>query len=299
MPLPDAQLNVLDSRCPGAPHAGSSNDRSSAGPLTDPHDAQLRAGLRRWLGISVSAALSLALASCQRAGDSTATPNDREIDLTSAATSPPLPPPQPTALRPCKKDDTSCSAATNDTAEAPAELDPSKRYTVTVGQNDPRNGSERAPVTLVVFSDFQCPFCRKLSHTLAEVRFEYEDQVSLVWKDLPLPMHEFARPAALLAREAFAKRGDRGFWQVHDALFAAQPEFSDERLARLAQRFELSWPALERYQGAIGESFAQVEALNIRSTPTTFVNGRPVIGAQPYSDFAMMIEQELTLAETQ
>ncbi len=250
------------------------------------------------LPLWVSLAITLVLVACQRTGDASDTPDNREIDLT-AADSPPLPPPSPvagnpSALRPCKKDDTSCGTGAAP-ADAPAELDESKRYSVTVTPNDPRNGPSNAPVTLVVFSDFQCPFCRKLSQTLTELRFEYEDRVALVWKDLPLPMHEHARPAALLAREAFAKRGHRGFWQVHDALFAAQPEFSDERLARVAERFELSWPPLEQYQEAIAATFTQVEALNVRSTPTTFVNGRPVVGVQPYGHFEMLIEQELTL----
>jgi protein-disulfide isomerase len=241
--------------------------------------------------------LCLAL-SCERpsAQPPTGVAAGTEIDLSQ----PPPAEPEPPALRPCKIDDTSCSTIKppGDPEDQP-ELDPNRRYAVEISPTDPTDGPADAPVTLVVFSDFQCPFCRKLTLILTELRLDYGDELRVVWKDLPLShMHPHALPAALLAREAYAKGGSQAFWRVHDALFNAQPEFSDERLGRLAERFELSWPPLSQHQSAIDRTYEQVQALNIRSTPTTFVNGRPIIGAQPSSVFEDIIDEELRAQPT-
>ncbi len=218
-----------------------------------------------------------------------------EIDLAAEedSTSPPDPPPKW-----CAKGEAGCAMPEQEAAtlseESTEPLDPNKRYTVDVSADDPRKGPPTAPVTLVVFSDFQCPFCKKLALVLAELSMNYPQQVQVVWKDLPLVGHEFALPAALLGREAYEKGGSRRFWALHDVLFTRQSEFNSETLAEIAQRFELSWPPEESHQAHIDADFEQVLRLNVRSTPTVFINGRPIVGSQPLEEYERLIDEELS-----
>lgn len=115
-------------------------------------------------------------------------------------------------------------------------------WKVPVGRS-PVRGKADAPITIVEFSDFQCPFCKRAEPTIDEVRRTYGDKVRVVWKDEPLPFHPRATPAAELARFAYAKKGQDGFWKVHDALFASQPkledsESDDHRERRRARRVQ-------------------------------------------------------------
>jgi protein-disulfide isomerase len=144
-----------------------------------------------------------------------------------------------------------------------------------------------------VFSDFQCPFCRHLELTLAELGLRYPKDLQVVWKDMPLESHLQAGPAALLAREAQARGGDPSFWQVHDELYARQAQLGEATLAEIAARFGLHWPPLPRYQALLDAGYAQGVSLNIRATPTTFLNGRPLVGAEPLEVFEKRIQEEL------
>jgi protein-disulfide isomerase len=215
-----------------------------------------------------------------------------EIDLAAPADEPPEP-----ALRQqtCKKDDTGCqrAAAAEDAADSAPPLDPEQRYEIEVVTKDPRKGPARARVTAIVFSDYQCPYCKQLELTLAELELRYAADLRVIWKDLPLPSHDYAGPAALLAREAHAKGGDALFWQVHAELFDRQVNFSDGTLQQVAKQFALHWPPSAQYQPLIDASYAEGVRLNVRATPTTFVNGRPIIGAKPLEVYAQRIDEEL------
>ncbi len=233
------------------------------------------------------------------AGSQPAPVQDQSIDLT--APDEPEPPPPP-ARKPkwCPKDDAACSISPP--SEAPAEentepLDGSRSYVVELSPDDPVKGPALAPVTLIVFSDFQCPFCKRLTLTLAELSMEYSTQIRVVWKDLPLPAHAFAQPAALLGREAYVKGGSHLFWEVHDMLFTRQQDFNDETLKEIATFFELPWPPREQHQAFLDQTYEQVLALNVRSTPTTFVNGYPIVGAESLDVFEQAIERELEKAK--
>ena len=107
-------------------------------------------------------------------------------------------------------------------------------FKVPVG-GSPVLGSNNALVTIVEFSDFQCPYCSKVEPTLKHLREKYGDKVRLVWKNEPLPFHPRAEPAAEVAMEARAEKGDKGFWDVHDKLFASQPKLDDPDLDKVAQ----------------------------------------------------------------
>lgn len=202
-------------------------------------------------------------------------------------TSPPALPPE---LRPC-------SDANPGGCRAPkpqrAKLDTNQRYAVAVRVDDPSLGPAEAPVTLVVFSDFQCPFCSQLEPVLTELRKRFPSQVKIVWKDLPLSIHAFATPAAMLSREAYIKHGNERFWHVHDELFAHQSVFDDQWFAAFAKAEQLTWPPSQIYLPRVEQSVQQADELSIGATPTVFVNGRPVVGAEHVSVYTDLINAEL------
>ena len=111
-------------------------------------------------------------------------------------------------------------------------------YKVPVGKS-PVLGEKDAIVTIVEFSDFQCPYCKAVEETLKQVRAKYGKDVRLVWKNEPLPFHPRAEPAAELALEARAQKGDVGFWAAHDALFASQPKLADADLESIGRDLKL------------------------------------------------------------
>ncbi|HSP77773.1 MAG TPA: thioredoxin domain-containing protein, partial [Myxococcaceae bacterium] len=174
---------------------------------------------------------------------------------------------------------------------------PPGRYTVDLGDS-PVRGPREAPVTLVTFSDFQCPYCVRLEKTLTRLRERYGDKLRIVWKDAPnLEFHK----EALLAHQAARAAGEQGrFWEMHDAIFRRpylldRPTF--ERYAReLGLDMERFRAALDsgKFQQAIREEFEYgVSLVGQSGTPTVFVNGRPVLGAYPYEVFRKLIDEEL------
>ena len=128
---------------------------------------------------------------------------------------------------------------------------------------------------------------------------EYDGRVRLVFKDMPLPSHPLARPAHEAARcaGAFGR-----YWPYHDRLFAAQPAFERDDLVRYAIEVGVSREAFEgcidqrRFASAVEADVAQARALGVRSTPTFFINGRPLVGAQPVETFRTVIDEALRAA---
>jgi protein-disulfide isomerase len=176
--------------------------------------------------------------------------------------------------------------------------DPKKRYTVPAGEGRPSLGPEDAPITVVVFSDFQCPFCARLRPTIHALAERHGD-VRVVFRQLPLEMHPLARPAA---KAALAAHRQGKFWELHDALFSGRRGVEADDLEATAQEVGLDmdrWNA-DRDDPAIEQMIAEDEALahelGLRSTPGTFVNGRFVGGAQPAEAFDALIEEERAAA---
>ncbi|HET9933901.1 MAG TPA: thioredoxin domain-containing protein [Polyangiaceae bacterium] len=175
-------------------------------------------------------------------------------------------------------------------------------WMVPVAPSDPVRGPSDALVTVVLWSDYQCPFCKRVEPTLAELRALYKDDVRIVWKDNPLPFHPRALPAALLARTAYATRGNDVFWQVHDALFDAQEDLSDEALGEIARKFAVRFApedksALrQRIRAEVDESASLAADLKANGTPHFFVNGVRLVGAQPLEKFRELIDAELAKA---
>lgn len=167
----------------------------------------------------------------------------------------------------------------------------------------PIRGPKTALVTIIVFSDFQCPYCKRAEETLAHIRREYGDKVRIVWRDMPLSFHPRAEPAAELARAARAQKGDLGFWAVHDLLFAAQPKLDDEDLERIAREAKLDVSKAigavksKAFKKGIEDDIDVGDDFQASGTPHFFVNGRRLVGAKPFDKFKPIIDEEIGKAE--
>lgn len=182
---------------------------------------------------------------------------------------------------------------------AAAPQDDTTVWNVPVTGDDPVRGPPDALVTMVVFSDFECPFCKHATATFERILIEHPDDVRLVWKDLPLPMHEHAAEAAELARVAREQRGDAGFWAAHDFLYDAQDRLGEPMFREIARKLGLPWPSTlaamrsARFGAIIQSDVALSDRVDVQATPTTFVNGRRLVGAQPYARTSALVDAEL------
>jgi protein-disulfide isomerase len=176
-------------------------------------------------------------------------------------------------------------------------------WKVPIQADDPALGPADALVTIVEFSDFQCPYCSKVGPTLERLRQEYPKDVRVVWKDYPLSFHPRAKPAATLARLAYDERGNDGFWKAHDALFAAQKNLDDESLLRIAETLGLDGQRARaalssgRYDKKLNQSAGIASDFGVPSTPHFFINGRRLKGALPYEDFKRLVDEQLAVAQ--
>lgn len=189
-----------------------------------------------------------------------------------------------------------------DVAKAP-EVPDTTVWRVPVGTS-PVRGKSSALVTIVAFSDFQCPFCRKASGTLAELTRKYGDKLRIVYKHNPLPFHEHAEPAAELSMEVYKRKGNDAFWKVHDALFALDAQHMGEqdleevgKNAGLDARTVASVIEKKKHAAEIQIDQDLAEDLDATGTPTFFVNGRKLTGAQPVEKFSALIDEQLGIAE--
>jgi protein-disulfide isomerase len=180
--------------------------------------------------------------------------------------------------------------------------DDTKVWNVTVAPDDPVRGPRDALVTIIEFSEYQCPFCKRVEPTLDELLKLYPKDVRIVWKDNPLPFHPRAKPAALFSRLAFQQRGNEAFWRLHDALFANQPSLEEEDFEELAKKQNIAWGPVKAALGSdktppkILESMALASDFQARGTPHFFINGRRLAGAQPLDAFKQLVDEELSKA---
>ena len=175
------------------------------------------------------------------------------------------------------------------------------RQQVSIGADDASEGPATAPVTIIEFSDFQCPFCQRVMPTLKQVREKYGDRVRIVWKDFPLTS---IHPQAFKAAEAGNCAREQGkFWEYHDRLFtnqqALQPEFLKKYAADAgldATKFNACLDTA-KYGDRVQEQMGVGTGLGVQSTPSLFINGRLIAGAQPYETFGSIIDEELERAK--
>lgn len=166
----------------------------------------------------------------------------------------------------------------------------------------PAKGSTNPAVTIVEFSDFECPFCSEVQSTLRQVMQSYGKDVRLVFKHMPLEGHRNSLPAA---RAAYCAAEQDRFWQFHDALFASR-NLSPARFDEIATELGLGVPKFraclnsEHSRTAIVKDIESARLFRIESTPSFIVNGKLIKGALSFADFQKIIERELSLrAQTQ
>jgi len=185
-------------------------------------------------------------------------------------------------------------AAAAEPAAAPAA--PSAPVDVPLRGDDPARGNAKAPITIVEFSDFQCPFCSRAGPTLKQIEQAYGKEVRIVWKHQPLPFHPEALPAALAA-EAARQQGK--FWEMHDKLFENQRSLSAASYEGWAKELGLD---VGKFKAAMADPKVKERVLadqelgnkvGANGTPTFFVNGEKVVGAQPFEAFKVVIDRRL------
>jgi protein-disulfide isomerase len=168
---------------------------------------------------------------------------------------------------------------------------------VEVAAEGPSKGSANAPITIVEFSDFECPFCSRAEESVKQVMKAYEGKVRLVYRDFPLPFHAKAQKAS----EAALCAGDQGkYWEMHERLFANQQAIAVPQLKEHAKALSLDGGKFDQCLDS-GSKAAVVEAskkageeVGVSGTPAFFINGRPLSGAVPFEQFKEIIDHELS-----
>jgi protein-disulfide isomerase len=163
----------------------------------------------------------------------------------------------------------------------------------------PEKGGKNASVTIIEFSDYECPFCKRAEGVVDQVMSAYGDKVKVVFRDFPLPFHANARPAAEAANCAAAQGK---FWEYHGKLFANQAALTPDKLTVYATEIGLDQTkfaecvAQKPFAAAIDKDIADGQKVGVSGTPAFFINGRMLSGAQPFEKFKELIDEELATA---
>jgi protein-disulfide isomerase len=180
-------------------------------------------------------------------------------------------------------------------APAGAPDDQGGKFDVKVG-DAPVKGPASAPITVVAWSDFQCPFCSRAVPTVRQVEDAYKGKVRIAFKQFPLPFHDKAH----LAAEAALAANEQGkFWQMHDKLFANQQALDRPSLEKYAQELGLDMAKFKaaldsgKFKNKVDAEDKEGAAFGVTGTPTFFINGTRLVGAQPFESFKAAIDKEL------
>jgi protein-disulfide isomerase len=175
-------------------------------------------------------------------------------------------------------------------------LEPPRQRVAVAGS--PSKGPAAAPVEVVEFSDFECPFCLRAYPTVNQVLSTYGDRIRFVYRNYPLPNHPNARPAAEAAQCA-AEQGQ--FWQYYERLFADQTKLSSDGLKQSAAALGLDAGRFNacldthKYKDRVETDIKDGNEAGVSGTPAFFINGRMITGAQPFEAFKRIIDEELEL----
>lgn len=180
--------------------------------------------------------------------------------------------------------------------ENPTTTETVRRVNVST-DGDPSIGPADAPITIIEFSDYQCPYCEAwYQQVYPQLMAAYPDKIRFVYRDFPLPSHDQATAAA----EAAECAGEQSaYWQYHDALFTSQYGLGraayEEYAADLGLNVEAFATCLDAhtYKGEINADALDAARAGINSTPTFVINGRLLVGALPLADFVTVIDEEL------
>jgi protein-disulfide isomerase len=178
---------------------------------------------------------------------------------------------------------------------------PKMSVNVEVGQA-PTFGKDGAAVTIVEFSDFQCPFCSRGADTVNELKKKYGNKVRIAFKHFPLPMHQEARPASEASMCVNEQSTDK-FWKYHDKLFKAQDKLDAASLEKYAKEVGADMKKFnecfggKKYKDLVQADLDYGEKIGVKSTPTFFINGQLISGAVPIETFSEIIDEELAAAK--
>jgi protein-disulfide isomerase len=172
------------------------------------------------------------------------------------------------------------------------------RQTVKMVSTSPTRGSASAPIEMIEFSDFQCPYCERVNPIVAKVLETYGDRIRFVYREYPLPNHPNARPAS----EAGQCANEQGkFWPYHDRLFANQQRLGASDLKQHAVDLGLDAARFSacvdshKYKALVDADIDEGNDVGVNGTPAFFINGRMLSGAQPLEAFKKIIDEELQL----
>jgi protein-disulfide isomerase len=173
-------------------------------------------------------------------------------------------------------------------------LDPPRQ--VIAKADRPTKGPEKAPIEMIEFSDFQCPYCETAFPTVNQVLTTYGDRIHFTYRHYPLAIHPRARPAAE-ASQCAAEQGK--FWPFHDKLFGDQSRLSDEDFKRDAAQLGMDTAQFNacvdsrKYKAEIDADIRAGDEAGVSGTPAFYINGRMLSGAQPFEAFKSLIDEEL------
>ena len=166
--------------------------------------------------------------------------------------------------------------------------------------DDPIKGDVDAPVTIIEFSEYECPYCKKyVDETLNQINEKYikTGKVKYVFRDFPLGFHQHAKPAAMAAECVRDEDGDEAYWEYHDTLFANRTALDNDNLKKYASDMGIDIADCldnEDFAEEVEKDMADGQKYGVRGTPAFFINGRLVSGAQPFANFEKVIEEELS-----
>lgn len=193
--------------------------------------------------------------------------------------------------------DTTPPAPSNQPAPSPAPEAPAAKQSFNITKNDHVRGDFNAPITLVEFSDFECPFCERHYPTGNQILSNYKGKVRLVYKHFPLSFHPNAQKAAE-ASECASEQGK--FWEYHDKLFTNQPGgLSTDKFKQWAGELKLNTKNFNdcldtgKYAAKVRADSQEGSQKGVNGTPATFINGELVSGAVPYEQFKQIIDSLL------
>jgi protein-disulfide isomerase len=215
--------------------------------------------------------------------------------------SPPAAP--PALLAAAKKPEAPAKSALKEDCANCVPLPPPPERTIIEGSS-PARGPAQAPVTIVEFTDYECPFCKKVNDTMLTLEKLYGNKLRFVFKQAPLPFHPHAR----LAAAAVLAANEQGkFWEYRTLLYAGETVPDRQGLERYASQLGLDLPKFraaldkEKFEPQIKNDFAEMTENSTKDangkpkygTPLFFINGRPLVGAQPVENFVSLIDEEL------
>lgn len=186
---------------------------------------------------------------------------------------------------------------------AAAGAAPEDDLPVPIAADDPVRGPRDAYVTIVVFSDFQCPFCTRVATTFEQIRETYGDDVRIVFKNEPLSFHKHAGLAAEVGAAVFALAGNDAFWRFHDMAFRRQQLMSPDTIRQWAIAAGADSREVEagiergRWAAKVAKDHRLATQLDVSGTPNSFVNGIHVSGAQAFEKWKVVIDAELARAK--